>query len=213
MYIPVSIVTLQCIVNICRISVCFFPQNLDMMKPILKGDSIVKKWFKKAGLIAAGVVALTSVVSAVPVSADASRVVYFTIQNDVVCIDAKYYTGLFFNVTNVSSSSANITIQLYDNNGNEIAPSGQAFNGYTSTITPGSNFALNGKNTKQYTALFGQEWPNPCTARPAFGKITVTSDTGLIMASGEITGQGNRSDGQFTVFHDIPIVVNNGQPF
>ncbi len=53
---------------------------------------------------AAVLIAIMSV-SAIPVSADVSRVQYFTIQNNTACASSIRLTGLYFNVNNISNSS------------------------------------------------------------------------------------------------------------
>lgn len=53
----------------------------------------MKSWMKKTGFVAAGIAALTTLVSATPANADVSRVEYFTIQSITNC-GGNYKTNL-----------------------------------------------------------------------------------------------------------------------
>lgn len=187
----------------------------------------MKKWMKKTGLVAAGVIALTSVISAVPVTADSSRVVYFTIQNNTICKDtaaSESVSGSYgntliqLNLNNIGSTASSVIVHLYDNNGTSLnGLVGLNTGGYTSTFTPGDTpFTIDGKSTKGLVVNYGNG-AMPCSSRPAFGKIEVVSDTGLLMANGEIEASTNfapSDGGNYRIFyHDSSIVINQGNPF
>ena len=100
---------------------------------------------------------------------------------------------------------------LYNDLGALVDPAGIINNPlyYASGFTPGQTFSLEAKNTKHYFVTFGGTG-RACTDKPAYGKIVVENDAGLILASGETRG----IEGNPLHFHtDIPIIINNGQPF
>ncbi len=180
----------------------------------------MKKWTKKVWMSAAAVLIAIMSVSAIPVSADVSRVVYFTFQNNNACAPNTHYTTLYFNITNLSNSTADVTLHLYNEAGVElndtlttISPPGTTgINGYySSNIIPNNTFALNGKTTKHYLRSFGGAATNlSCTDRPAYGKIVVETDEGIILANGEIKGV---QSSPYIILSSTPITVNGGQPF
>jgi len=175
----------------------------------------LKRWTKKVWMSAAAVLIAIMSVSAIPASADVSRVVYFTIQNDTYCNYGVGYTTLFLNVNNVGNSNAQLTVHLYDNNGLPVSDVGEttASNGYyASSITPGLSFALNAGATKHYRINYEQTSTAPsCNNRPAYGKIVIESG-GFLMANGEIKGTNN-SVNPPRILSNVPITVNGGNPF
>lgn len=164
----------------------------------------------KVGMFAMLVAAILTI-SATSVTGEASRVQWFTIQNNAACSSSAWYTSLYFNVNNTVSSSTDITLRLYNDAGSEITIPTQNSAGYpTGTITPGTTFTLAGKSTNHYILVVGAGTTNSCDDRPAYGKIVVESDSGLVMAGGEIKS-ARASDGFLYTRSDI--VVNGGKPF
>lgn len=173
---------------------------------------MMKQWVQKVGLVAASVAALTTLVSAAPVNADASRVVYFTVQNNARCVaDGEYY-NFIFNVNNISSVPVDVKVQLYNNDGQEVITGGtntSTTTGIYNSFMTGSTFTLPAKSTRQIFATYGSPTGVSCSARPAFGKVTIESDGGLLMANGETRS----ATASASTILDAPIIVNNGQPF
>jgi hypothetical protein len=169
-----------------------------------------KGLISKIGMFAMLVAAILTI-SATSVTGEASRVQWFTIQNNSAC-SSTAYTNMFFNVNNVSDNSTNVTVRLYNDAGIEITIPTRDSAGYpTGSISPGTTFSLAGKSTKHYIMVIGGGYTSySCDDRPAFGKIVVESDSGLIMAGGEIKG-ARASDG--LMFTHADIIVNGGKPF
>ncbi|WP_217593339.1 hypothetical protein [Cohnella sp. GbtcB17] len=177
----------------------------------------MKKWLKKTGLIAAGVVALTSVVSAVPVSADVSKVVYFPIQSVVSCnsTSTAFFASVFrINVNNIGDSVANATLYLYQKDGTPLTVSGI-------DITPGVDFSINPHSTLEYSVKFGadsstQQYES-CSTHPAYGKIVVNSNSGQLMAIGEVDSYkmtySSAGVGNYSTYSNAEVIVNRGEPF
>ncbi|WP_217593333.1 hypothetical protein [Cohnella sp. GbtcB17] len=175
----------------------------------------MKQWLKKTGLIAAGVVALTSVVSAVPVSADASRVVYFSIQSNTACNSTDRFASFMFNLTNVNggSDASNVSVFLYSADGTSLTDVGLNIPdtaGYTTNFVAGTSFTLNGQKTASYNQSYGFGQALPCTKRPAWGKIVVDSEYGRFIASAEMRAT-RTTNGQ--IMNNSTVVINNSQPF
>ncbi|THF73855.1 hypothetical protein [Cohnella fermenti] len=172
----------------------------------------MKKWMKKAGLVAASVAAMTTLVSAGPARADIGRVFYFTIQNNTICDATGRYTSLYLNISNIGSSSANVTVHLYNNAGVEVSPTGitnLAYN-FPSNLTINSDTTIGSRSSLNYMTIFGVGGAgNVCGDIPAYGKIVV-DEGGAIIANGEIKGTVQSSS---FVAQDMPILINNGQPF
>jgi len=156
-------------------------------------------------------VAAIMTISATSVTGEASRVQWFTIQNNAAC-NATSYISLYFNVNNVSINDANVILRLYNDAGTEVNLSGYNSSGYpTSTITPGTTFTLAGKTTAHYTAVIGAGLTaHSCSDVPAYGKIIVESDSGILLAGGEIESS-RLSDGY--TYNRTNITVNDGKPF
>ncbi|QTH44980.1 hypothetical protein J4772_11585 [Cohnella sp. LGH] len=183
----------------------------------------MKKWTKKVWMSAGAVLIAIMSVSAIPVSADVSRVQYFTIQNNTACDSSIRLTGLYFNVNNISNSSVQATLYLYKNDGTLFTSPGiTTSTGFSSTLTPGTSFTIDPYSTKQYASAFGGQTNGttvttnlPCTDRPAYGKIVVESDTGLIMANGEIVGSDkiDPNNTNRNIYQNTGISINEGKPF
>ncbi|WP_217593341.1 hypothetical protein [Cohnella sp. GbtcB17] len=183
----------------------------------------MKRWLKKTGILAASAVALTSLISAVPASADVSRVEYFTIQNNTACDSSIRMTGIYFNINNISGTTVQATLYLYKNDGTPYTSSGiTTGTGYSSTIVPGTGVTIAPHSTQQYAAVFGGQTNGttvttylPCTDRPAYGKIVVESETGLIMANGEITGSDkvDPNNTNRNLYNHREVNINEGRPF
>ncbi|WP_217593340.1 hypothetical protein [Cohnella sp. GbtcB17] len=155
---------------------------------------------------------MTSVISAVPVSADASRVVNFTIQGGTIC-SATNYTALFLNITNLGGAPASYTVYLYDANGNTVSPPGltNLDDSYRpSTINPATSTTSLGKSTELYRVVYGGG-NAACSLKPYYGKIVV-EDGGPLIATGEIKGIIATVTPN-VVWSDLPISINNGQSF
>lgn len=176
---------------------------------------MMKKWLKKTGLIAAGIVALTSIVSAVPVSADASRVVVFPIQSLTTCSATDRYTSFMFSLSNINSDSATVNVYLYAADGTPLTDVGfsSASLGYTSTLTPGMSFTLGGQKTAYYTQNFGYSYTLPCSKKPAWGKIVVESESGRFVASAEMRATAVPANAAAYIVNHTTVSINNGQPF
>jgi len=169
----------------------------------------MKKWTKKVWMSAAAVGIAIMSVSAIPASADVSRVVYFTVQNNTVCDSTNYITNFRFNVNNISSTAADVSVHFFNDNGLEVTPTGTSMAGFTTTFSPGSIVSLGANSTVHYAAQFGAG-TNACGDRPAYGKIVVESGSGWFLANGEIRDQHKSA---VEVYSDVPIIINNGQPF
>jgi len=182
----------------------------------------MKNKMKKFWLIAMCVAAITTLVSAVPASADTSRVVWFTVQNNNVCSTTNQYATIYFNINNISNNAGSVTLYLYNDNGTPVSYPGYTIPGayLASDIIPGTPKPLNAKTTAHYMLQFGgndttSDSIASCSERVAFGKIVVNSDDGLFMANGEVKGTwrytNNTTD--INILTNTPIVINNGQPF
>jgi len=174
----------------------------------------MKKWSKKVWMSTAAVLIAIMSVSAIPASADTSRVIWFTIQNNSVCSTSGHYTTVYINLNNISSSAANVTVNLYNDDGVAVTATGLPASGggyMASTFQPGSPFMLGGKQTKHYYAAFGT-FPggSTCENRPAYGNIVV-DDSGLLLANGEI--KGTSSGSTTIILSNTNIIINGGQPF
>jgi len=200
--------------EICGISVCFFLRRHDTILVLRdKGDGMMsklKKDYKKFGLLGLSIAMLFSL-SATYAAADVSRVVYFSIQNNAGCNTTSNMYSIMFNISNTGLSTANVTLQLYNSAGTEITITGSSVDGYMSNITPGTPFTLDSKETEHYHVNFGYTSSNACSDRPAFGKITVNNEAGLLVASGETRSLNRLSTP--VLFAGAPIIINAGQPF
>lgn len=172
-----------------------------------KGDEFMKMRMKRFWLIAMCVAALT-IVSAIPASADVSRVVYFKIQDNTTC-GPNHYTSYFLSVSNISSSSADVKIQLFNSNGDEVNDTAVTGNGYRTDITPGVSFTIDGTKSKYFTINYGSIY-SPCADRPAWGRVIVETSSGQILAQGEVRSILT-SNGSWNNNSDI--IINGGQPF
>lgn len=176
---------------------------------------MMKKWTKKVWMSAAAVLIAIMSVSAIPASADVSRVVYFPIQNYVGCNTTSTANAVVMAITisNIQNSNSTFSLHLYNDDGNEVSLIG--YPGSTavkpSDITLSSSNALGPKQTKHFGAAFGQG-NNVCSDIPAFGKIVVDSDSGMFIASGELVSSYTLTNPP-VINNDSAIVINNGQPF
>jgi hypothetical protein len=174
----------------------------------------MKRWSKKVWLTVMLLVVAIMSVSASVVTAEASRVVYFTIQNNNAC-DSGYRKVMFdFNVNNISNNSGSVTVQLYDNSGTEITLPGNTTTTwyYPSNLTLGVPNTILGKKTLNYLVSFGgSSTANPCSRVPAYGKIVIDSDSGLFMANGGI--RSNFVQDPYQEITDSQIIINEGKPF
>ncbi|MCP1131762.1 hypothetical protein NKT34_00345 [Paenibacillus polysaccharolyticus] len=176
----------------------------------------MKKWMKRISLVAVIIVLMPTLVSGGSVNAEVSRVTYFTIQSNTVCVDqGGSATSVYLNLTNTSNIPTEVTLFLYNDAGALITDKQSAASisnsGYKSQITPGDTTTLSAKSTEHYLGLFGSIGAS-CANRPAFGKIVINSDSGLVLAGGEIKGQSNVASPS-VVLTNTPIIVNSGQPF
>lgn len=164
--------------------------------------------YKKFWMIAMCAAALM-IVSTIPASADTSKVVWFKVKNNMRCVENGEYSNYILKISNLESSPATVNVQLYKNDGTEFTTSGAGSgSGYSTTFTPGTAFTLSAKASAQYLVNFGYTF-NPFADRPAYGKITVQDDAGLLIAKGESRAAKTSSE----TIHDVPIIINNGQPF
>ncbi|MDG0813406.1 hypothetical protein [Cohnella rhizosphaerae] len=167
-------------------------------------------------MVVAGVVALTSVVSAVPVSADVSRVVYFPVQSNTVCDDTNYQYHFELDISNISNVSGEVTLYLYKKDGTLLTQKQPAGYGLNSDITPGTPININGNSTLQYTVRSGLSGVLPCEARPSYGKIEVNSNSAQFVATGEVTSSRSVPVGTTTfwaTYNNTTVTINEGKPF
>ena len=162
------------------------------------------------------VLVFSTSVSASGTISEVSRVQYFTIQNNNVCTTANHATTFYFNLNNISNNSVDITVYLYNDLGDEVTRVGSmggAMGEYkASTFTPGTMFTLDGKSTVHYYTGFGKS-AGECSDIPAYGKIVVHSDSGLIMANGEIKGVDLSTSVVYRILTQSQVIVNGANPF
>jgi len=138
-----------------------------------------------------------------------SRVVWFTIQNTTSC-SAEYSTSVIFNVNNLGSTASDVTVTLYNDAGNAISTPGRA-SGTTPGFALGTLYSIPGKQTIHYTAVFNASGGAACSDRPAYGKITIESDSGLLMANGQVTAYNTTNLYTYTSYSNV--IINEGKPF
>ncbi|MGI2294195.1 hypothetical protein [Paenibacillus sp. GXUN7292] len=163
------------------------------------------------------VLVFTSSISATSTVPEVSRVQYFTVQNNNVCSATDHHSIFYFNLNNISSVPVEMTVHFYNDVGDEITYAGSTGGSYgeyrPSSFIPGTPFSLNGKSTGHYYTGFGKNAILACNDIPAYGKIVIHSDTGLVMANGEIRGVDLRSTVGYRMLTLTPISVNGGNPF
>ncbi len=164
-------------------------------------------------------VALTTLTSAIPVSAQISegRAVYFSIPMNLPCQD-NFVIQMALNVTNLSGQSVPTTVNLYTVDGTPMIIEGNDQAGYTSDITPGTAFNLDANATRQYHITLQNNSDNPefhsCSNKVFSGKIELANNSGLVVASGSIwTYHHNRTTNETYNTSSLPININDGQPF
>lgn len=163
-------------------------------------------------------------ISATTVSAEVSRVEYFTIQSNTVCGNVssanQYRDDFMFNINNTSNTPVNVTVYLYKKDGTSISSSGASGFGLSSDFTPGTPVTIDANSTVQYVNFYGFSASGtgtlPCGERPTYGKIVVNSNNGPLLAGGEyqalkIIGQGN--DSHWESYARTTVSVNSGSPF
>jgi hypothetical protein len=175
----------------------------------------MKRWSKKVWLTAMVLVVAIMSVSASVVTAEASRVVYFSIQSNTYCGASTnfYRTNFQFSINNISDVTANVTVYLYKKDGSFFTESG-------SSLTPGAPVIINPYSTVLYSQSFGNDTSTiqylDCGSRPAYGKIVVNSNSSLLLANGEMTSLRNLPNAtppHYELYQTSPVTVNSGQPF
>ncbi len=186
-----------------------------------------KKKITKLGLLIllAVTLILTSSVSATGTNLEVSRVQYFTIQSNVHCGDIsknwQYRSDFMFNVNNISDISTDITVYLYKKDGTLFTAPGDAGYGYATEIIPGTPITIAANSTVQYVNHFGYSSNSnvthlDCSERPAYGKIVVHSNHGLLMANGEMQGMKyitSTTPTRWEAYNRSTVTVNSGNPF
>ncbi len=177
----------------------------------------------RVGLLAilAAVLVFASSVSATNTSPTASRVIYFSIQNNLTCSDGSfngnnYMSGFSLNLNNLGKYPAEATVYLYKKDGTEMVLSGFTTNGVATDITPGEPVIIAPYATVQYFQEYGFSsiTAGSCSERPLYGKIVVDSDSGLLLASGEVFGRRIEIPSyDVTTYFNTTVNINNGQPF
>ncbi|WP_139999225.1 hypothetical protein [Paenibacillus paridis] len=163
-------------------------------------------------------------ISTTSATAEASRVVYFTIQNNGVCNSTTFGSELYLHINNVSDTPNNVTLYLYKKDGTAFSLPGS--NNYAaigivtdSGFIPGTSVTIQANSTIQYFGWFGQESKVACSERPTHGKIVVNSNSGHLMAGGNVQGRklivtsSSTPPSTNTLFQDTPIIINEGKPF
>jgi len=175
---------------------------------------------------AAVLIAIMSV-AAIPASADVSRVIWFTIQSNMVCsefptapVGAQFRDDFVFNINNISDNPVSVTLMLYKKDGTQYTAGGAPARGLGSDFQPGTQVAIAPNSTIQYYQYYG--WSataqpyNACSERPTHGAIVVNTNSGRLLAVGEFQALRNLPEDtppQWTVYGRSPVTVNGGQPF
>ncbi|WP_240421211.1 hypothetical protein [Paenibacillus periandrae] len=111
-----------------------------------------------------------------------------------------------FQVSNASSTTANITLYLYQKDGTMLPDAGITSAGLESTIIPGKPFNLKGNATELYHMNYGNH--KKCDERIYSGKIEVNNGEASLLAKGWVY----RRVGSETKLSEL-ITINQSKAF
>ncbi|MGZ7440545.1 hypothetical protein [Paenibacillus sp. TH7-28] len=135
-----------------------------------------------------------------PVSAEGSKSssLTFSIPANTFC-DQSHTLELSLNITNLSSSSSSVKLELNRYDGSSFTEAGTSYNGVSSSLVPGVDVTLSPLETAAYHVSFGSKLSN-CEDRPFSGAFVAGSDGAAFVASGFVSGS----------LGGVPIIINNG---
>lgn len=141
--------------------------------------------------------------SVLPVTAkeSGSSSLAFSIPANTFC-DQSHTLELSLNITNISSESTDIKLELYDFDGNPYTVEGSSYNGTTSTLIPGIKKTIKPLGSATYHVTFGGKQTN-CEVRPFTGVFTTEGKDTSFVASGFVSG----------TLGSVPVIINNGAPW
>ena len=126
--------------------------------------------------------------------------VAFSIPANSFC-DASHKVQLSLNITNIGGNAADITLQLYNEEGAPISIKGDSYNGIKSNITLGASTNIAPKKTVFYQVSLGQNYFS-CEEMPYYGTLQVKDSSSKVIASGWISATNGNT----------PIIINSGLP-
>jgi len=140
-------------------------------------------------------------VFALPVSGDTPSTTSsfsFQIPSNTYCSGSNE-VDLSIELSNTQSTSADVLLQFYKEDGSNATTTGSSMDGIESTITPNTAFSLAADSTELYHASYGGQLTN-CSDRIYKGKIIANSGTVSLLASGWLNSKYG---------HDVIVINDN----